>query len=283
MLERAFAGTGRRLVLIGDPKQAIYAFRGADVDAYLKAADRAGALHTLDVNWRSDKALIDAYDALFSGAQLGHERIVYRTVHAHHVARRLHGAPDPAALRFRVLDRYAPNIVRTKKPTSCRSDSARDAVAEDCARDLSALLASGAEIEDDGERRPLRPGDVAVLCRKTDNAQQVYRELERLGVPVVLAGAGNVFDTPAAMHWLRLLEALERPAYEGAARVAALTPFLRLGRRAPGRRHRRRAREHPRPPAPLGATPAHPGRGGAGRGDHRRRAASGSRPGLRRW
>jgi exodeoxyribonuclease V beta subunit len=226
VLERAFAGAGRRLVLIGDPKQAIYAFRGADVHAYLGAADRAGALQTLDINWRSDQALIDAYDALLGGAQLGHERIAYRTVRAHHVAPRLHGAPDPAALRLRVLDRYAPNIVRTDRTGVVQVGSARDAVAADCARDLSALLASGAEVEHDGVRRPLAPGDVAVLCRKSDNAQRVYRELERLGVPVVLAGAGNVFKTAAAAHWLRLLEALERPAYEGAARVAALTPFL---------------------------------------------------------
>jgi exodeoxyribonuclease V beta subunit len=227
VLERAFAGTGQRLVLIGDPKQAIYAFRGADVQAYLGAADRAGALHTLDINWRSDQALIDAYDALLGGAQLGHPRIAYRTVRAHHVAPRLHDAPDPAALRVRVLDRYAPNIVRTGKTGVVQVDSARDAIAADCARDLSALLASGAEVEEhDGGRRLLQPGDVAVLCRRTDNAERVYRELERLGVPVVLAGAGNVFDTAAATDWLRLLEALERPAYEGAARVAALTPFL---------------------------------------------------------
>jgi exodeoxyribonuclease V beta subunit len=226
VLERAFAGSGRRLVLIGDPKQAIYAFRGADVHAYLGAADRAGALHTLDVNWRSDQDLIDAYDALLGGVQLGHERIAYRTVRAHHITRRLRGAPDPAALRLRVLDRFAPTIVRTAKAEVVQVTSARHAVAADCARDLSALLASGAEVEHDGGRRRLRPGDVAVLCRKSENAQRVYRELERLGVPVVLAGAGNVFDTAAATHWLRLLEALERPAYEGAARVAALTPFL---------------------------------------------------------
>ncbi len=78
ILQKAFgAGT---LVLIGDPKQAIYAFRGADVYAYLDAARSAVAHATLRVNWRSDQGLIDAYDALFDGAQLGHEGIVYRRV-----------------------------------------------------------------------------------------------------------------------------------------------------------------------------------------------------------
>ncbi|MEA2268557.1 MAG: exodeoxyribonuclease beta subunit, partial [Solirubrobacteraceae bacterium] len=68
ILRRAFAAGGGTLVLIGDPKQAIYAFRGADVYAYLDAAATAGARATLDINWRSDQGLIDAYDALFAGA-----------------------------------------------------------------------------------------------------------------------------------------------------------------------------------------------------------------------
>jgi len=226
VLEQVFAGPGRRLVLIGDPKQAIYAFRGADVHAYLQAVQRAGALHTLRVNWRSDQDLIDAHDALLGGAQLGHEEIGYRTVRARHDLRRLHGAPDPAALRFRVVDRQDPRIVRTGRAGVVQVDSARDHVAEDCARDLRALLDAGAEVEDEGVRRPLRPGDVAVLCRKGQNAGRVHAALERLGVPVVLAGAGSVFETPAAEAWLRLLQALERPGYEGGARAAALTPFL---------------------------------------------------------
>ena len=216
----------RRLVLIGDPKQAIYAFRGADVYAYLQAVERADALHTLEVNWRSDQDLVDAHDALFRGAQFGHARIAYRTVSARHSARRLHGAPDPMALRVRVVDRYDPRIERTKKADVVQVDSGRDFVAEDCARDLRALLASGAELEDAGPRRAVRPGDVAVLCRKSQNAERVHAALERLGVPVVLAGAGSVFETEAAEHWLRLLQALERPGYEGGARLAALTPFL---------------------------------------------------------
>jgi exodeoxyribonuclease V beta subunit len=82
IMRRAFAGPGSTLVLIGDPKQAIYAFRGADVYAYLQAAAMAGTQATLEVNWRSDQALLDAYDALFAGARLGHEGIVYRDVRA---------------------------------------------------------------------------------------------------------------------------------------------------------------------------------------------------------
>ncbi|HEV2752453.1 MAG TPA: UvrD-helicase domain-containing protein, partial [Solirubrobacteraceae bacterium] len=106
ILQRAFTGGATTLVLIGDPKQAIYAFRGADVYAYLDAAGRADALGTLEVNWRSDQGLLDAYDTVFDAAALGHAGIVYRVVRAAAgSAPRLQGAPTQAPLRFRVLHR----------------------------------------------------------------------------------------------------------------------------------------------------------------------------------
>ena len=82
ILYRAFIHDGVTLVLIADPKQAIYAFRGADVYAYLVAASTASKRATLQVNRRSDQPLLNAYDALFGGARLGHEGIVYRKVTA---------------------------------------------------------------------------------------------------------------------------------------------------------------------------------------------------------
>ncbi|HEU5449094.1 MAG TPA: UvrD-helicase domain-containing protein, partial [Acidimicrobiia bacterium] len=107
ILRLGFGGSDATLVLIGDPKQAIYAFRGADVYAYLAAAEVAGARATLAVNWRSDQGLIDAYDALLRGARLGHEGITYKRVQAAaaNQAPRLVGAPVAAPLRLRVLHR----------------------------------------------------------------------------------------------------------------------------------------------------------------------------------
>jgi exodeoxyribonuclease V beta subunit len=111
----ALGDGGATLILIGDPKQAIYAFRGADVYAYLEAARSAGAQATLEVNWRSDQGLIDAYDAMFGGAKLGHEGIVYRRVWAADANQtpRLIGAPSPAPVRIRVVHRDQPSITLT--------------------------------------------------------------------------------------------------------------------------------------------------------------------------
>jgi exodeoxyribonuclease V beta subunit len=233
IMRRAFGSGGVTLVLIGDPKQAIYAFRGADVYAYLEAAAAAGDRATLDVNWRSDQGLLDAYDALFGGARLGHEGIVYRRVRAADANRapRLTGAPDCAPLRIRVVDREHPDIRRTRTGTVSNA-SGRELIARDLAADLVGLLESGAQIEQRDEagevlgHEVVRPGHVAVLVRTHRNAALVRDALEDAGIPAVINGAGSVFGTTPARDWLRLLEALERPSHAPRARAAALTPFL---------------------------------------------------------
>jgi exodeoxyribonuclease V beta subunit len=227
IVRRAF-GTGT-LVLIGDPKQAIYAFRGADVYAYLDAARSAATRATLDVNWRSDQGLIDAYDALFAGARLGHEGIVYRQVRATDAnrSRRLDGAGAP--LRIRAVERAS---VETTRYGYARLGSAREHVAADLAGDLVGLLSSTATVERraaDGttlEREPIRPRHVAVLVQTNRTAAHIRDALDAVGIPAVINGAGSVFGTPSAGDWLRLLEALERPTSSPRARAAALTPFL---------------------------------------------------------
>ena len=98
---------GVTLVLVADPKQAIYAFRGAEVYAYLEAAKIAGARDTLLVNRRSDQPLLDAFDALFADARLGHPEIVYRQLGPRRPTRPRGCAArrSDAALRVRVVHR----------------------------------------------------------------------------------------------------------------------------------------------------------------------------------
>ncbi|MGH8999982.1 MAG: UvrD-helicase domain-containing protein [Acidimicrobiia bacterium] len=232
IMRRAFAHPDSTLVLIGDPKQAIYAFRGADVYAYLEAA-RAGTAATLDVNWRSDQGLIDAYDALLRGTRLGHEGIAYRKVRAAdaHQKPRLTGAPASAALRFRMVQR-ADGLVRTTNYGYVQAASGRAHIAADLAAEAVALLASGAVVETRGRdgsvcaREQIRPGHLAVLVRRNRDGATVRDALAAAGVPAVINGAGSVFDTPVARQWLRLLEALERPTSPARAHSAALTAFF---------------------------------------------------------
>jgi exodeoxyribonuclease V beta subunit len=237
IMREAFGQPGQALVLIADPKQAIYAFRGADVYAYLDATRAAAEQATLPVNWRSDQGLIDAHDALFDGVQLGHKGIVYRHVHAApgHEHSRLQGAPHPEPMRFRVVMRESPFAALSASGKFISSPPTRRVIAEDLAGDVVALLRSGALV--DGQT--VRPGHIAALVRTHHQAELVRTALEAAGVPAVVNGAGSVFETDAARHWLRLIEALERPASLPRAHSAALTDFVgwsaeRLSRAADG-------------------------------------------------
>ncbi len=223
IVRRAFGDGGVTLVLIGDPKQAIYAFRGADVYAYLEAADAAGTRATLGVNRRSDQGLIDAYDALFAGVKLGHEGIVYPRVRAaeENQAARLTDAPHAAPLRIRVVRRDEPSLDLTQRRYA-RAASAREHVAQDLAADLVELLSSPAKVASE----PVEPRHVAVLVPKNRDAALVRDTLEAAGIPAVINGAGSVFATDPALEWLRLLEAIERPSSPIRAHAAALTCFL---------------------------------------------------------
>jgi exodeoxyribonuclease V beta subunit len=233
ILHRAFVADGVTLVLIADPKQAVYAFRGADVYAYLTAARTAGTRATLRKNRRSDQPLLDAYDALFENARLGHEEIVYRTVRATpaHRTSRLTGAPSGAALRVRVVHRDEATVQQTYNGYAA-VQSAREHIARDLAADMVELLSSSAQIERRGpdglptDHERICPRHLAVLVRTHSTAELVRDELQAARVPAVINGGGNVFATQAARDWLRLLEAIERPAATVRARTVALTPFL---------------------------------------------------------
>ncbi|HTT90691.1 MAG TPA: UvrD-helicase domain-containing protein, partial [Acidimicrobiales bacterium] len=237
IVRHAFADGNTRLVLIGDPKQAVYSFRGADVYAYLDAARTAAPNRrfTLEENWRSDAGLLEAYDALLIPLHLGHPEIVYRRAYATPAHRRpgLQDAPVPAPLRVRLVQNGTPGLERTSGTGLLQKDGAVKYVAEDLAGDVVALLKSGAKLvnwraEGDPEQHPgdVRPSDIGVLVRTNRQASIVQASLLRAGVPVVVAGALSVLSTPAAGDWLRLLEALEQPTTRSLAVAAALTPFI---------------------------------------------------------
>ena len=241
ILYRAFHGHNT-LVLVGDPKQAIYAFRGAEVLSYLDAVGHASARRELTTNRRSDAGLLRALEQLLGGAALGHDEIVVPPVTATRPWSRLRGPAElVTALRLRCLPRTGagprgmsgfPNIHRQ-----------RARVAADLAADIVALLESGTVLTEATGRRPaahtggsggepaeaghpLGPGDIAVLVRTHTQLEVVREALERAGVPVVLTSGSSVFGTPSATDWLWILSALEQPHRADRVRLAALTPIF---------------------------------------------------------
>jgi len=210
------------LVLVGDPKQAIYAFRGADVTTYLQAVSSADQTLQLDTNRRSDADLLDALNHLYGEAALGDSAITVRPVRAAHDECRLRGS-GAAPLRVRYLDRTGATRPGKVLPVGV----ARPRVAQDVADDIVATLGAGEEICDDaGAWRAVCPGDIAVLVRTGDQGRMVREALTRAGVPCVLTGGASVFSTPEAVVWQRLLAALEEPRRASRLRLAALTPLI---------------------------------------------------------
>ncbi len=220
ILEHLFHGVCP-LLLVGDPKQAIYAFRGGDVHASLAAGERAHHRRTLATNHRSDGRFVAACSRLFGGVRFGHDAITFRDVAAAHPADRLTG-PDLVGIELRVVRKADhPTAPRSRYGDLGRSWT-QELVAADTAHVIAGLLRDGTEVQG----RPCQARDLAVLVRTNAEADLVAATLGAAGIPAVLGGVGDVLSTPAATHWLRLLEAVEQPSSSGRARLLALTPLL---------------------------------------------------------
>ncbi len=258
----AFARSGTALVLIGDPKQAIYGFRGADVRAYLAAAHAATDRRSMTTSWRSDADLLRACDGLFGAARLGDPEIVYQRLEAaaRSGAPRPRGLPDGAPLRVRVVHRED-LAAGDLTGATILAPRAREIVAGDLASDVVRLLA------DDNE---ITPGQIAVLVRKRSHATLIRDALRAAGVPAVISQVGSVFATAVALEWLRLLEAIDRSSSRSAVAAAALTVFCGWDAERVSRADDLRVGRPPRDAGWLGRAVGR-ARGGGPAGRHRRR------------
>ncbi|UPK76814.1 UvrD-helicase domain-containing protein [Nocardioidaceae bacterium SCSIO 66511] len=222
ILESTFHGH-RTLVLIGDPKQAIYAFRGADVITYLDATAAAEATSTLGTNWRSDAPLVSALGSIMSEVSLGDERIAVHEVDAAYEGSSIVGE-RATPMRLRTVTR---NQLEVGSNGLIPVAAVRTHIAADVAQDIVALLASNTMIRDrDDAEHAVSPGDVAVLVQRNVDGQTIRDALRDVGVPAVVTGTSSVFLSDAATDWLSLLTALEQPHRPGLIRSAALTCFV---------------------------------------------------------
>ena len=222
----AQSGTGApaSLFVVGDPKQSIYRFRGADIFAYLGTRHRASRVLTLDRNWRSVAGLVAAVNEVFAAPlPFALPEIEYRAVSAAHDGEtRLRVAGDDESRPF-ALRLLPPG--RDAKPWS--KGDAYPAAAASAANDIVALLGSGTEGGEEAEPRgatldgePLRGSDIAVLVRTRHQGQLVAQALRERRVRAAQVGDESVFDTREAEHLERLLRCLADPLPEGEVRGA---------------------------------------------------------------
>jgi exodeoxyribonuclease V beta subunit len=228
--------SGTSLVLVGDPKQAIYAFRGADVHTYLRAVDDGPSTtrRSLLTNWRSDDAVLTSLDVLLDGATFGSPDIPFVAVGEAEVNRGRYlldgdGRPRPAlSIRLAIGD----GILRYKnKDHLVITSAATRAIYADLVTEVARLLHEGRlpdESDPDGHR-PVRPPDIAVLVGMHAEAADIQAALADRGIPAVVARGGSVLQSPAADQMRWLLHALARPADPRRVRMYALSWFAGHG------------------------------------------------------
>ena len=228
IFEAIHARAGLPLCLIGDPKQAIYAFRHADLPTYLRAARQARAHHTLVDNQRSSAALVGALNTLFGANPLAFMQpgLAWREAG---VGARPRGTfeddtgPDAgprAALQLWAL----PRDPDTGQPL-LRAEAAQACVRA-CAGEIARMLRAASHGAIRLEGRPLGAGDIAVLVRSHADARLVRDALATQGVASVALSQASVFASPDAEDLQRLLEAVLEPSRLPALRRALATVAL---------------------------------------------------------
>ena len=211
------------LFLVGDPKQAIYSFRNADLPTYLAARRLAGTPFTLRCNQRSTPALLSAYNALFTANP--HCFILpglnYPPVSAGEKPRPLLvDLSDPTAAPLRIWLLADEN---GQPPT--RADAVHlvlAATADEVARLLNEARAGRITID----QRPLSAGDIALIVRSHAQGRQLREALHRLGIGSVELSQQNIFHTNDAEDLERILHAVLEPGRPSLLMAALATRLL---------------------------------------------------------
>ncbi|MFV0407849.1 MAG: UvrD-helicase domain-containing protein [Propioniciclava sp.] len=196
ILTHAFAAEST-VVLIGDPKQAIYGFRGGDIQQYTAATQAATVHTTLAVNHRSEPQVVQAVGALFGGVQLGDQVDVPPVTSARSSSL---VAQDPvwdAGIQIRTI--------LADEPLPSRQ--AAEAINQDVVSVTSSLLGPAPPLQPG--HGAIRPRDVAILVRSNRRGHALATALSESGVAVTFAGTSSVFNSPAAADWLTLLQAMD--------------------------------------------------------------------------
>ncbi len=217
------------LFLIGDPKQAIYSFRGADVHAYMRAAEKISSRYTLGVNYRSESALVEGVNTIFHSVDnpFVFEGIQYRQVRAgegnDEGSLNIHGKSEPP-LHLWFVGRDQGSDSSKPIPKGKIEERITQAVAAEIAK----LLRLGKESLALLGKDSLKPADIAILTRTNREANQVQSALRSLRIPSVLESTGNLFDSREAAEMRRLLAGILEPNNLGLLKAALVIDIYGL-------------------------------------------------------
>ncbi len=215
------------LLMIGDPKQAIYGFRGADIFTYIQARRNVSAHYTLGRNWRSSSALVGAVNGLFERAKdpfIYEADIPFLPVEAQGKSKALllGGATAPVLHCWQL----------TGQPTFNRGDY-QSKMARATAAEIHRLLTQAREGKAQIGDKAVKAGDIAVLVRTGAEGKLVQQELARLAIAsVYLSNRESVLEQVEAREILLILHACQNPSEERSLRAALATGLFDLDARA---------------------------------------------------
>lgn len=228
IFHRLYGGhTDTALLMIGDPKQAIYGFRGADIFTYIQARRNVSAHYTLGRNWRSSGALVAAVNGLFERAKdpfIYEADIPFLPVAAQGKSKalRLDGETVPVLHCWQL----------TGQPTFNRGDY-QSKMARATAAEIHRLLTLAREGKAQIGSEPVKAGDIAVLVRTGAEGKLVQQELARLAIAsVYLSNRESVLEQVEAREILLILHACQNPSEERSLRAALATGLFDLDAKA---------------------------------------------------
>ncbi len=209
IFSRLFQTDEQYLYLIGDPKQAIYKFRGADIYSYFNAQNQAQHLFTLHQNWRSHPALVNAVNHLFS---LNPQPFQFKQLTFNPVEPALSAADG----EFRLDDSVNATMVlaqldKNNGNTHWKKGEASSVLLNQVANEILTLLTKPASIYKSIDSRAIKPEDIAILVRTHSQAQDYQQTLSQCGIPAILNSKESVFASNEALELFYLLQALEQP------------------------------------------------------------------------
>ncbi len=211
------------LIMIGDPKQAIYSFRGGDIFTYMQASDNADNHWNLSINWRSTPALIKAVNSLFScDNAFSYKEIPYHRSEPPEDCQAvplLKAGKEFPALAFEAIPKAEDDQLLSSKA------SIHNVVHTMTARRIATML-NDDELLLDNNR--LAPGDIAVLVRTKSEASELQQELRERGIHSVAINDLSVWDTEEATSMEYFIQAIISPDNKQFARQALTAPILNL-------------------------------------------------------
>ncbi|MBP7901707.1 MAG: exodeoxyribonuclease V subunit beta [Spirochaetes bacterium] len=211
-----FGNLFKNLIYIGDPKQSIYRFRGADIYSYIEVSKKSSNRYNLQKNWRSEENLLSAVNAFFG----------YKNPFNNDDIDFVPAEPCNKIDKMTVCDSNSVMNIRFQS----YSNLSQLNVYEDITREIVSLLHLSSEgkalIPENESNRPLRASDIAILVYKNNEAEEIRKYLSKMGIPSAIRSGKSVFSSYEFAEFIQLISAMENPESMKKIKTALSVRFM---------------------------------------------------------